>query len=177
MSDLDCTLSRIRVQRRRAESWVKRREEGPNGKRRRCLMSLLVLVILLLTAYALYWILFAALFYRIAAGLLCFMSLVPGVRRLVSANVGQGTDSFRFTLGKLFAWSVSINREKGTLTGSIQVDAAKQLGWQRLLVAGAAAALIPMVTGVLMPAALVVVGLGFLRATPRPAARGSSASS
>jgi hypothetical protein len=134
-------------------------------------MSSLVLVILLLTGYTLYWILFAALFYRIAAGLLCFMSVVPGVRRLVSANVGKGTDTFRFTLGKLFAWTVSVNREKGTLTGSIQIDAARQLGWQRLLVAGAAAALVPMVAGVLMPAALVVVGFGFLRGAPRPAAR------
>lgn len=138
-------------------------------------MSSLVLAILLLTGYALYWILFAALFYRIAAGLLCFMSVVPGVRRLVSATVGKGTDTFRFTLGKLFAWTVSVNREKATLTGSIQIDAARQLGWQRLVVAGVAAALVPLVAGVLMPAALVIVGFGFLRGAPRPAARGGEA--
>ena len=139
-------------------------------------MSSLFVLTLLLTGYALYWILCGGLFYRIAAGLLCLMSVMPGVRRLVAANVGPGTDTFRLTLGELFTWTVSVNRHKGTLTGSIQLDAAKRLGWQRLIVASLAAALVPVVAGLLMPAALIAVGFGFLRSAPPPGRSSAGAS-
>jgi hypothetical protein len=133
------------------------------------LIAVILLLNVLLVVYALFWILCAGVLYRIAAGILCIMSVTPGVRRWVAANVGAGTDTFRFTLGTFFAWTVSVNHDKGTLTGSIQLDAARRLGWQRLIVAGLAAALVPVVAGVLMPAALVAVGFGFLRGSPPPA--------
>ena len=145
-------------------------EEETNDARRRRAMSSLFVVALFLILYALYWSLCGGVLYRIAAGILCLMSVTPGVRRLVAANVSLGTDTFRFTIGKLFAWTVSVNRDKGTLTGSIQLDAAGRRGWRRLIIASLAAVLVPVVAGILMPAALVATGAGSRRRAPPPPA-------
>ena len=65
-------------------------EEETNDARRRRAMSSLFVVALFLILYALYWSLCGGVLYRIAAGILCLMSVTPGVRRLVAANVSLG---------------------------------------------------------------------------------------
>jgi hypothetical protein len=116
-------------------------------------ISVLVLLVL-------FWIVAAALFYRLLVATLRVVGAVPVLGSIVGASSARGTDTFRFALGRLFCWSVSVNRERGTLTGSIQIDGARRWGSLGVLVACVAAVAVPLVASVLMPVAIVVVGLG-----------------
>ena len=119
-------------------------------------MSLLFIYALLV----LFWVVLAALFYRVLVVTLRVIGAVPILGSVIGASTAKGTDTFRFALGRLFCWSVSVNRQRGTLTGSIQLDGARRWRGLGLLIACAAALAVPMVAGVLMPVALIVVGLG-----------------
>jgi len=114
----------------------------------------------LLSALALaLWVLSAAMFYQATVAALRLTGAVPGLGRICSVTRSRGTDIFKFSLGSVFGWSVSVNRQKGTLTGSIQIDSAKRRGMFGCLVAWLAAVGVPLVASVMMPAALVAVGL------------------
>jgi hypothetical protein len=124
-----------------------------------------------LTLLVLFWIVAAALFYRLLVGTLRVVGAIPVLGSIVGATSARGTDTFRFALGRLFCWSVSVNRQRGTLTGSIQIDGARRWGSLGVLVACVAAVAVPLVAGVLMPVAIVVVGLGGLESRERPRGR------
>jgi len=114
--------------------------------------------------------------YRASIGVLGWLSAVPGIKRLVSVTVGKDTDSVKFSVGAAFAWSVSVNREKGTLTGSIQIDPSRRWGALGCIIAGLAAIGVPMVASLMMPAALIVVGVARARAgSSARVARGATA--
>jgi hypothetical protein len=119
-----------------------------------CMATLSVLMLLVL-----FWIVAAALFYRLLVATLRLVGAVPVLGSIVGASSARGTDTFRFGLGRLFSWSVSVNRQRGTLTGSIQIDGARRWGSFGVLVACLAAAAVPVVAALLMPVAIVVVGL------------------
>jgi hypothetical protein len=121
-----------------------------------------------LALLVLFWIVAAALFYRLLVATLRMVGAIPLVGRIVGASSARGTDTFRFALGRLFCWSVSVNRQRGTLTGSIQIDGARRWGAFGVLVACLAAIAVPLAAGVLMPVALVVVGLGGIESRARP---------
>lgn len=120
-----------------------------------------------LTLFVLFWIVAAALFYRLLVATLRVVGAVPVLGSVVGASSARGTDTFRFALGRLFCWSVSVNRQRGTLTGSIQIDGARRWGSLGVLVACLAAVAVPLIAGVLMPVAIVVVGLGGLESRVR----------
>jgi hypothetical protein len=124
-------------------------------------ISVLVLLVL-------FWIVAAALFYRLLVATLRVVGAVPVLGSIVGASSARGTDTFRFALGRLFCWSVSVNRQRGTLTGSIQIDAARRWGSVGVLVACLAAVAVPLVAALLMPVAIVVVGLGGVEPRSRP---------
>jgi len=105
------------------------------------------------------WVLTAAMFYQASVAALRLTGTIPGLGRICSVTRSKGTDTFKFSLGSLFAWIVSVNRQKGTLTGSIQIDSAKRRGRFGCLVAWLAAVAVPLIASVMMPAALVAVGL------------------
>jgi hypothetical protein len=121
-----------------------------------------------LSLLVLFWIVAAALFYRLLVGTLRVVGAIPVLGSIIGASSARGTDTFRFALGRLFCWSVSVNRQRGTLTGSIQIDGARRWGSLGVLVACAAAVAVPLVAGVLMPIAIVVVGLGGVESRGRP---------
>jgi hypothetical protein len=116
-------------------------------------------VLVALALVALFWIIAAALFYRVLVAALTVVGALPLIGSVVGASSARGTDTFRFALGRLLRWSVSVNRQRGTLTGSIQIDAARRWGALGLLVACVAAVAVPLVAAVLMPVAIVVVGI------------------
>jgi hypothetical protein len=124
-----------------------------------------------LTLLVLFWIVTAALFYRLLVAALRVVGAIPVVGSIIGASSTRGTDTFRFALGRLFCWSVSVNRQRGTLTGSIQIDGARRWGSFGVLVACVAALAVPLVAGVLMPVAIVVVGLGGVESRARPHGR------
>jgi hypothetical protein len=124
-----------------------------------------------LTLLVLFWIVAAALFYRLLVATLRVVGAIPVLGSLVGATSARGTDTFRFALGRLFCWSVSVNRQRGTLTGSIQIDGARRWGSLGVLVACVAAVAVPLVAGVLMPVAIVVVGLGGVESRAQPRGR------
>jgi hypothetical protein len=72
----------------------------------------------------------------------------------------------------LFAWTVSVNREKGTLTGSIQIDPTRRWGLLGCLAAVSAAIGVPMI--VLLPAALCAVGVARAQRWASDTGRGES---
>jgi hypothetical protein len=123
--------------------------------------------LLALALFALFWMLAAALFYRVLLAALRVVGAMPLIGRLVGASSARGTDTFRFALGRLFCWSVSIHRQRGTLTGSIQIDGARRWGALGTVVACLAAVAVPLVAGVLMPVAIVVVGIAGIESQPR----------
>ena len=114
-------------------------------------------------------VLTAALFYRLLVATLRVIGAIPIVGSILGASSAKGTDTFRLAVGRLFCWSVSVNRQLGTLTGSIQIDGARRWGTIGVLAACVAAVAVPMVASVLMPAALVVVGLDGLESRHRSA--------
>lgn len=120
------------------------------------------------TLLVLFWIVSAALFYRLLVATLRVVGAIPVLGSIVGASSARGTDTFRFALGRLFCWTVSVNRQRGTLTGSIQIDGARRWGSVGVLVACAAAVAVPLVAGVLLPVAIVVVGLGGVESRARP---------
>jgi hypothetical protein len=126
-----------------------------------------VTALLVLALLALFWLMTAALFYRVLVVALRVVGAMPLVGRLIGASSARGTDTFRFALGRLFCWTVSINRQRGTLTGSIQIDGARRWGALGALVGCLAAVAVPLVAGVLMPIALVVVGIAGLESQPQ----------
>ncbi|MEY4545398.1 MAG: hypothetical protein RL685_1593 [Pseudomonadota bacterium] len=103
------------------------------------------------------------LIYRLAVWALRGVSRVPGLRRLVSVESNEAIDTFKLTLGGLFTWNVAVNSRKGTIAGSIQIDSKKQWGPLAVLAALLGALLVPSVSALLMPAALIVVGVGLAK--------------
>lgn len=101
--------------------------------------------------------------YRLFVWAITRVGTLPGVGNVVSAESTKGTDRFRLSLGKLFNWNVTVNPDKGTVGGSIQVGAPQ--GWLVVGVGVAlvAAWLVPKVSGLLLAAALVAVAVGFHR--------------
>ena len=124
--------------------------------------------LLALTLLVLFWIVTAALFYRLLVATLRLIGAIPVLGSIVGASSARGTDTFRFALGRLLCWCVSVNRQRGTLTGSIQIDGARRWGAFGVLVACVAAVIVPLVAGVLLPVAIVVVGLGGVESRARP---------
>jgi hypothetical protein len=106
----------------------------------------------------------SALFYHAVVAALRPISALPGVGRIISVTRGTGSDTFRLCLGSVFSWTVSVNHQKGALTGSIQIDSAQRWRTLGLCAAVLASFLVPLIAGVMMPAALVVVGVSRWRA-------------
>jgi hypothetical protein len=142
-------------------SW--RLEEESLGGARKGAVNLTMSVLFVL---ALVILMFTAI-YRLAIGSLRIASLVPGVGRLMSVQSSEGVDTFKLFFCGLFSWSVVVNTRKGTIAGSIQVDAKKQWGPLAILAAIAAAFLVPVVSGTLMPAALIALAVGRAKALLR----------
>jgi hypothetical protein len=82
---------------------------------------------------------------------------------LVSVESRQGIDTFKLSLGGLFRWTVAVNSRKGTIAGSIQIDSEKRWGPLALVAAVFGAFVIPSISGVLMPAALIAVAIGLAK--------------
>lgn len=116
--------------------------------------GLIGLAVTLYAAYALY---------RLTVWLLRRAGGGDGAGRFVGAESGRGGDKLRLAIGKLFSWNVAVNEEKGTLGGSIHIGAPKGRLVVGALVAVLAAFAVPAISALLLPAALVVVAIRFLR--------------
>lgn len=111
--------------------------------------------------------------YRLFIAVLARAGALPWIGKVVTAETSKGVDKFRFSLGDFFNWNVTVNPEKGTVGGSMQVGTPK--GWLVLgiVIALGAAFIIPSISGILLPGALVAVAVGFFRKIVRtPGERG-----
>ena len=108
-------------------------------------------------------ILVFTLVYWSAFWVLRLMSGLPLIGKVVSVERSKGIDTFKLSLGGLFCWMVAVNSRKGTIAGSIQIDSEKRWGPLAFFAAIAGAFVIPSISSVLMPAALIAVAIGLAR--------------
>jgi hypothetical protein len=103
------------------------------------------------------------LVYWSAFWVLRLVSRLPMIGKVVSVESSKGIDTFKLSLGGLFCWRVAVNSRKGTIAGSIQIDSEKRWGPLAFFAAIAGAFVIPGISSVLMPAALIAVAVGLAR--------------
>jgi len=108
-----------------------------------------------------------SLVYRFAIWVLRLVSGIPVLGKLVSVESSKGIDTFKLSLGGLFCWRVAVNSRKGTIAGSIQIDSEKRWGPLAFVAAVFGAFVVPSISGVLMPAALIAVAIGLAKAMVR----------
>jgi hypothetical protein len=114
--------------------------------------------------------------YRLCVVVLHHTGRVPAIGQVVSVDRANGVERFKLSVGKLFHWNVSVHPEKGTVAGSIQIGSSK--GWLLggAFVALAAAIVVPKISAVVLPAALVAIAVGLGRKALRRAPQSSPVS-
>jgi hypothetical protein len=98
--------------------------------------------------------------YRLLVWVLRLASRVPGLRSWIAVESSKGVDSFRISLGTLFCWKVAVNPRKGSVAGSVQIDSEKRWGPAAIVAALLGAFLLPSISSVVVPLALIAVAVG-----------------
>ena len=109
--------------------------------------------------------------YRLFVWGLRLVSRVPVLGSWIAVVTSKGVDSFRISLGTLFCWKVAVNPRKGSIAGSVHIDSEKRWGPAAVAVALLAAFLLPSISGIVVPVALIAVAAGLAKRMLLPGER------